>query len=164
MTHNISHIRSLLSKYYSGHLDLTGEKELRHFFASEESATEEFEADRRLFQALSAEVKAPAELYDAVDRSIKRRSRTGFTFTLRRYGAAAAVALLLACGSFAYFSKTGYTEASQELTPEEVRRHTTDALALLTSTMKKGSDAIVAGETITVETTQKTLNALNPTL
>ncbi|MCM1066600.1 MAG: hypothetical protein NC418_03385 [Muribaculaceae bacterium] len=164
MNHNISHIRSLLSSYYDGSLDLAGENELRSFFATEASDIPEFEADRRLFRALSAEVKAPDRLHAAVGSMIARRSRRGFMFALRRYGAAAAVALLVACASFAYLDRGGRNGSTTDLTPEEARRHTTEALALLTSTMKKGTQAIETSEAITIETTQKTLNTLNSTL
>lgn len=65
-------IRQLLDLYYSGEIDQADEQTL-HQLLRAPGLPEEFDADRRMFEAIEAEITIPSELRSKIDRDINRR-------------------------------------------------------------------------------------------
>lgn len=156
MTIQNENIRSLLDRYYAGESTLDEERRLRQLLAD---APAEFDADRRMLQALDTDVKAPEALRKAVMGRIavesSKRTRRPWRTALPY---AAAVALLLAVGlPFALHKEP----ARQQLTDEQMRQEAIAAISLLTKTVRKGCQAVEMAETQTARAQQKLENTLN---
>ncbi len=133
------YIKSLLKKYYAGESTLAEEDQLREYFASADTDPE-LAPDRAVFAATGADIKAPRSLREAVERNIAHTRRSTRRKPRRgRIWAAAAVFAAAVATSVAFLTQK---PADNQITPEEAREQTLMALTLLTSTMRKGCDAI----------------------
>lgn len=132
-------IRRLLDLYYSGEIDQADEQTLRQLLRAP-GLPEEFDADRRMFDAMDTEITIPGELRSKIDRDIKRRI---FASRGRRWlsaAVAAAIAVLIAIAipqGLESEQKAGGSFANR--TDEQAA---IEALTLLATTVRKGYDAV----------------------
>ena len=111
-------LRRLLDLYYSGEIDQTNEKTLRQLLRAP-GLPEEFDADRRMFDAMEAEITIPGELRSKIDRDINRRI---FASRGRRWLSAATEAPTL----LATTVRKGYDAVDRATAATDSLRHKVD--------------------------------------
>ncbi len=132
-------LRRLLDLYYSGEIDQTNEKTLRQLLRAP-GLPEDFDADRRMFDAMEAEIAIPGELRSKIDRDINRRI---FASRGRRWlsaAVAAAIAVLIAIAL--PLGSEHEQPADGSLTNRTDEQAAIEALTLLATTVRKGYDAV----------------------
>ncbi len=148
------YIRYLLDEYYNGTLSLSGERELRSYFAGD-YIDPELEAERDMFLALG-DIQVPDELEERLNETIysldreRKTRRIGLRRWIMRAGAVAAtvaivVTLVLPSG------KMTDEEIIGSMTREEVAAHTTRVLELMSRTINAGSESAGRATSVAIE-------------
>lgn len=148
------YIRYLLDEYYNSTLSLSGEHELRNYFAGD-YIDQELEKERDMFLALG-DIQIPDELEERINETIDRldKERKKCRISLYRWfiraGAVAATVALVVTLALPS-GKMSDEEILGSMTPEEVAAHTTRVLELMSRTINAGSESAGRATSVAIE-------------
>ncbi len=160
---NISEIRELLDRYYDGNATETEEMKLREYFTREDNIPADMEADRLIFnnitaipgqeipEGLSERLQAKINEWDAAE---KAANETRKRIRIPRLGVITGIAAsLLVLISIGIYLQHPTTPTATEPTPEEAYAQTEKALRIFANAIDKSMEQI--------ETVEKTSAKVN---
>lgn len=131
-------LRRLLDLYYGGDIDQADEQTLRQLLRAP-GLPEEFDADRRMFDAMDTEITIPGELRSKIDRDINRRI---FASRGRRWLSAVAAAIAVLIAIALPIGSEHEQPAGGSFANRTDEQAAIEALTLLATTVRKGYDAV----------------------